>query len=479
VGVFSCGQLSPPPSLEEIQMKRWGGCAFQPLVPSLFFELFTALPIQVNQMKQTNTRLYYPRPITGTMATFERTDDIFDQKEAFSESFQPGAIEGRDEEIRKYVNALQPVINGHQPNNIFLYGNTGVGKTAVTEFVLDQLQSDASRYDDLDLTVIYINCKTLTSSYQVAVSLTNEIRPEDNQISHTGLPQSEVYQTLYSELNAIGDTILIVFDEVDSIGEKDEILYELPRAKKNGNLNDTTVGIIGISNDFSFREKMDPRVQSTLCQREIQFPPYNANELREILASRASIGIKKGVLQTPLDEDAAISFCAAVAAQDRGDARQALDILQRAGEIASTEGDSTITEEHTKTAHSRYERDRVKQGMRDLTQHGQLSLVAVVSKTAKQETPCTSKDIYEEYSRICRKTGYDKLVTRSIQNHLSDLQMVGILSGRDRRQGSPGNDYEYELNVSFSSALEAMKETTALDDILQIIEDAARTNGIS
>jgi len=165
------------------------------------------------------------------MRRFERKQNVFANKDALGESYQPDQIEERDEEIEEYMHALQPIIDGWEPNNVFVYGNTGVGKTAVTEFLLDQLQSDVTAYDDIELSVIFLNCKTLNSSYQVAVELVNKLRQPGNEISSTGYPQQTVFNKLFDELEAIGGTVLLVLDEIDSIGKRDELLYELPRAR--------------------------------------------------------------------------------------------------------------------------------------------------------------------------------------------------------------------------------------------------------
>lgn len=107
-----------------------------------------------------------------------------------------------------------------------------------------------------------------------------------------------------------------VLDEVDSVGGRDELLYELSRARANGKLEDTKVIVIGISNDFRFREQLDPRVQDTLCEREVQFPPYDAPELENILTSRADVAITEDAIGQGV-----LKFCAALAARDSGSAR--------------------------------------------------------------------------------------------------------------------------------------------------------------
>ncbi|MXR43174.1 AAA family ATPase [Halobaculum sp. WSA2] len=408
------------------------------------------------------------------MRRFERKQNIFRNKDALGESYQPDQIEERDEEIEEYMDALQPVIDGWEPNNIFLYGNTGVGKTAVTDYLLDRLRDDVAEYDDIDLSVISLNCKTLNSSYQVAVELVNELRPAGGEISSTGYPQQTVFKKLYEELEAIGGTILIVLDEVDSIGDRDELLYELPRARANNNLDSTKVGVIGISNDFKFREQLDPRVQDTLCERELQFPPYDAPELENILESRAEIAITEGAV-----EQGVLNFCAALAARDSGSARQALDLLRLAGEIAENREADLIERDHVEAARSRLEQERVEEGMRELTTHGRLALLAVISKAAKEETPCRTREIYEEYITLCDSSGTDSLAQRSVHNHLSDLRMLGILSAYENRSGSRGNYYSYELDVPFTSAVEAMSDVLRLDSEIETIREIASINNVA
>jgi len=408
------------------------------------------------------------------MRRFERKQNIFRNKDALGESYQPDQIEERDEEIEEYMDALQPVVDGWEPNNIFLYGNTGVGKTAVTDYLLDRLQDDVADYNDVDLAVMSVNCKTLNSSYQVAVELVNKLRPAGGEISSTGYPQQTVFKKLYKELEAIGGTILIVLDEVDSIGDRDELLYELPRARANNNLDSTKVGVIGISNDFKFRDQLDPRIQDTLCERELQFPPYDVPELENILESRAEVAIAADAV-----EQGVLKFCAALAARDSGSARQALDLLRLAGEIAENREVDLIERDHVEAARSRLEQERVEEGMRELTTHGRLALLAVVSKAAKEETPSRTREIYEEYTALCDSSGTDSLAQRSVHNHLSDLRMLGILSAYENRSGSRGNYYSYELDVPFTSAIEAMSDVLRLDSEIETIRDIASMNNVA
>jgi cell division control protein 6 len=307
----------------------------------------------------------------------------------------------------------------------------------------------------------------------VAVELVNQLRPPGGEISSTGYPQQTVFNKLYSELEEIGGTIIVVLDEVDSIGERDALLYEPPRARANGNLESTKIGVIGISNDFKFRDRLDPRVQDTLCERELQFPPYEAPELENILRSRADIAVVEDAI-----EEGVLNLCAALAARDSGSARQALDLLRMAGELAENRDEEVIKHDHVEIARSKLEQERVEEGMRELTTHGRLVLLAVVSKAAKEETPCRTRDLYEEYVALCDSAGTDSLAQRSVHNHLSDLRMLGILAAYENRSGSRGNYYSYELDVPFTSAIEAMSDVLRLDNEIQTIREIASMNSV-
>ena len=377
------------------------------------------------------------------MATFTRDTEIFRNEDMLREDYQPDAITAREDEISTYTAALQPIVNGAQPRNIFLYGKTGVGKTAVSRYLLKQLQRDTEQYDDVELSVCWLNCTNLSSSYQVAVNLVNQLRPADDRISTTGYPQQRVFDILYEELDQIGGTVLLVLDEIDHIGSDDETLYEIPRARSNGYLSEAKPGVIGISNDFGFRDDLSPKVKDTLCEEEIHFSPYNAPELRAILEERVA-----GAMYDDAVDDAVIALCAAIAAQDTGSARQALDILYKSGEIARTNSEKRLTEEHVHQAREKLEQSQVEHGMRELTKHGHLALVAMLQLAFEQETPARIRDVYPLYRRIAEGSNVDPLVRRRMHDHLADLAMLGILDRQMKNEGRAGGHYyQYEFDV--------------------------------
>ncbi|MBV0924081.1 orc1/cdc6 family replication initiation protein [Halomicroarcula limicola] len=388
-----------------------------------------------------------------TDITFSPTSAIFERREALLEEWTPDELVGRDEELERFHAALQPVINGESPSNIFLYGKSGVGKTAATRYLLQALERDAEPVPELDLHTIEINCDGLNSSYQVAVALVNELRDPADQISNTGYPQASVYQFLFDELDRVGGTVLIVLDEVDHIRD-DSLLYKLPRARSNGDVTDAKLGVIGISNDLDFRNQLSSKVRSSLCEKEVSFSAYDARELQLVLQQREAVAFRDDVL-----DDGVVEMCAAYGAKDSGDARQALDLLLEAGDLARENNGELVTESHVRRARQRLQTDQVVEGIRNYSNHGQFVLYAVTLLAERGDTPARTKDILSAYERVAIEEGVDPVSERSVRDYLGELDQLGIISSTEYNRGKGGGKYkEHELEQSISSVKTGLSE---------------------
>lgn len=405
--------------------------------------------------------------------SFSPDDSLYRDRDRLSEEYTPTELVGRDDEIARYHTALQPVINNEDPNNIFVYGKTGVGKTAVTRYLLEQLEADAGTYG-VDLTTVELNCEGLTSSYQVAINLVNKLRPPDEGISNTGHPMHEVLSQLWDALEGIGGTVLIVLDEVDNIGGDDTLLYQLPRARSNGNVEAARVGVIGISNDLAFRENLRAEVKSSLAEVNIRFPPYDAGELEQVLAQRADAAFYDAALAEEV-----VPLCAAYGAKDGGDARKALDLLRAAADLARADNAETVTAEHVEEARRELEREEVMDGIADLADQHKLVLYALVTLQAAGETPARSQDIYERYAELCKSAPHDARTTRRVRDFLGEIEGLGITVSSHHNDGLAGGQYRaHELSHSAELVLAAMSDLVdqvgVHEEIVGLVEDSDR-----
>jgi cell division control protein 6 len=410
------------------------------------------------------------------MGMFERDRQVFADAAPLDDSYEPQDIRERDEELDKYQRALQPIIDNRPTSNIFLYGKTGTGKTVATKFMLSHLETDAAEYDDVDLSTVWVSCENLSSSYQVAVALVNELCESQgkDRISTTGYSQQRVFNLLYEELDALGGTVVIVLDEIDNIGHSDDILYGLPRARSNDYVDDVRPVIIGISNDFQFRDNLSPKVKDTLAEKEILFSPYNASQLQSILEPRAEKAFYDGVLT-----DDVVPLCAAFAAQDTGSARQAIRLLREAGELAQADDLETVAEDHVREAQDELEKNQLYEGMQELTTQGHAVLCALAYHQALDEAPVRSSELYQRYQKVCDRLEADSVSERRVRDHLSDMNMLGLINVHERNEGlSAGRYHEYEVDVPLTVVLDVLLSTSRFEELADIIKSTADDNNL-
>lgn len=382
---------------------------------------------------------------------FQPDDTLYKQRNTLKVEYVPDDIVGRDNEIEEYEAALQPIINGEYPDNIFIYGKTGVGKTAVTNFLLNELLESAEHFD-VDISLITLNCDGLSTSYQAAISLINNLREPEHHIAETGHPQSKVYRLLWDELNKLSGTIIVVLDEIDHITD-DTFLYQITRADNNGYIDNIQLGLIGISNDSTFREQLNAKIQSSLCETEISFPPYGTEELQKVLEQRADIAFYQNAF-----ENGVISLCAALGRQDGGDARRAITLLRKAGDLARTENAATVTTDHVEHAQEKLEAQQSMDIMRDLTQHEQLTLYALTTLAAEDMTPARSRAVYQRYKELCEFQDRDPRTARRMRSFLSDFEILNLTLSHMEHHGQDGGTYrEHDLNRNIATVVDALQ----------------------
>jgi cell division control protein 6 len=400
---------------------------------------------------------------------FERGNTPFADRDALSSHYTPNELVGRDEEIEQYMNYLEPAVWGEDPNNIFVYGKTGVGKTATTRYLLDYLERDTEEYEDTDVSSLHINCDGLATSYRVAVAIVNALREPHNQISESGYSTSEVYNRMWDELDSLAasgtdsadsNIIILVLDEVDHTEvAEDSILYQLSRAGENDKLEHGRIGVIGISNDLTFTGQLSPKVESSLCQKKLFFDTYDANELREVLEQRAETAFKQGSL-----DEGVIPRCAAYGRRQSGDAREALDLLRAAGDIARNEGLETVQEAHVEAGIDRVQREEVIEGIRTLHEHSQYALYSLATLEAEEEVPARTRRVYKRYEIVCQLAAADPLTSRRVRDFLRELSMLGAVDMEEQNKGKRGGQYyEFQLAHPLETTV------TALDDMIEDI----------
>jgi cell division control protein 6 len=283
---------------------------------------------------------------------------------------------------------------------------------------------------------------------------------EFEPVPMTGWPTDRVYSTFFEAVDYHERVVVIMLDEIDKLVEKsgDDTLYNLSRM--NSELENSRVSILGISNDLKFTEFLDPRVKSSLGEEEIVFPPYDATQLRDILAARADIAF----VENALSEDV-IPLCAAFAAQEHGDARRALDLLRTAGELAERGQTERVGEDHVRDAQEKIELDRVVEVVRTLPTQSKVVLFAVILLERNGAQNINTGEVYNIYRRLCEEIDADVLTQRRVTDLISELDMLGIVNAVVVSKGRYGRTKEMNLSVPIDDTEAVLTSDSRLGDI--------------
>ncbi|KAG2476283.1 MAG: ORC1-type DNA replication protein [Nitrosopumilales archaeon] len=397
-------------------------------------------------------------PVERLLDAAENGKSLIINREILHFTYIPNTILHRNEEQEKVTQSLLPILKQSRPSNLLIYGKPGTGKTLVVRKVLLKIQERVEK-SNFPIRLIYTNSKEETTLYGLLVSFGRQLGLSEKDLPTTGLAISEVFKRLLKVITKEQINAIFVIDEIDYLAHLvsktgKDILYQLTRA--NERLQKGSLTLVGISNDLTFKERLDPRVISSLGEEEIVFPNYTVEQIREILEDRISMAFMDGVL-----EKSALNLCAAMAGREHGDARRAIDLLRVAGEIAEREQTLSINEEHIRAAAQKIEENKEVVTLQSYPLHEKLLVIAVM-KTSGLSTG----EIYTSYKNVCKMTRQKELTQRRITQMLSDIELSGIITGRIIHQGIHGRTKKFKLAISPEIIKETFKNEIIFQDII-------------
>ncbi len=382
---------------------------------------------------------------------------IFKNREVMRSDYVPERLPHRDEHIKRLGEILAPALKLSKPSNVFIYGKTGTGKTAVVKYVFNRFHEVVEK-EELPISFAYINCRISGTEYRTLAELCGAIGVK---VPFTGLSKAEVFSRLRKGLREKGLLLVACFDEIDALVKSygDNLLYELSRI--NEGMEGCGLTIIGTSNDLHFKDYLDPRVLSSLSEEELVFHPYTAMELIDILTERAKLAFRDDVVPQNV-----INLCAALAAAEHGDARRAIDLLRVAAEVAERNGDEVVEERHVKLAQNIIERGRIFEAISTLPLHSKLVLTSLLLLTRSGVSDPISGMVYQTYREICSKIGVEPLTDRRVSSLLSELDMLGVIKSDLVNMGRRGRTRKIFLLTPPDEVEEAISGDELLSSLL-------------
>lgn len=407
---------------------------------------------------------------------------VFRDMSILSPHYVPQELPHRDNEIKGVTRIIAPALRNEKPSNLFIYGGPGTGKTCVVKYVIRKLDDflknpKGSRVNDVLVKVAYMNCKIRNSKYQVLLKTLEDDALNDEKLRNTplegrsdhslkGMDPADLYDRLFNVVQNNNMNLIVILDEIDMIRKgMNDLMYILTRI--NDELNSGHVSLIGISNDRQVKSRLDPRSKSTLCEEEMIFPHYNAIQLKTILRQRVEGGFQKDTI-----DDSAIRKIAAFAAQD-GDARYALKLLQKAGEIAQNECKSRVDLDDVTVARDMVEKDIMTESISLLPEHQQIVIYSVAHLASKGGIyqrlsgigtgDLLTGEVYEAYETNCRALNRNPRTMRQFSEYLNELELFGLITMRISGKGIRGTTRLIRLGYPPEEIMQIVSQSLGLD----------------
>lgn len=384
-------------------------------------------------------------------------DTLFKDVSVFDKNYIPKVILHRDREIHQIETALQFILGGFKATDCVLYGFRGTGKTMIAGYLMGELKKRTR-----DFRYFYVSL----SNTQTQFKALQEILVVMGIRNLRGVGFNEGIRMMFDNIKNYNETnIVFILDEINKVQEYDSLLYSFLRENEvYGEINGKKITYIFITNDFKFPSNISEGTKSSFSGvNRIIFEPYDANQLRDILLQRVDLALKPGVL-----DETIIPLCAALSAQEHGDARKTIKLLAKATELAIRDGANKVIEKHVYRARDEIEYEAMAELVKTLPLQLRLIALAIARCTKNNENhksaePVTTGGVYKEYKQISKTIGLDGLTQRRVTDLLTDLVTLGLIEAQIKYLGRYGRTRHVELMYPANTIEAALAETPLLD----------------
>jgi len=375
---------------------------------------------------------------------------LFQDRKALSPEYIPENLPFRTKQISEVAEVLAPALHQSKPSNLLLYGKTGTGKTAVARRVVQRLAEQSNG----TIQTPYVNTRIVGTEYRTLSEIAAQLGIE---VPFTGLSIGELVSRIFKGIQSKGANVVLVLDEIDYLvnAYNDDILYEFTRAGER--ITPGFLSLIGISNNLTFKEGLDPRVLSSLGEEELVFPPYTTEELRSILSERSAVAFRPDAVP-----ETTINLCAALAGSEHGDARRAVDLLRVAGEVAEREGLPQVDEACLRKASDKVERDRIQEALSTLPLQNKIIILAA----SKFASGSNTGELYLAYTNLARKSGVEVLTQRRVSGILAELDLLGLIEATVVSKGRRGRTKRIKILIDDETIARVARGDAQLLDVL-------------
>ncbi len=354
---------------------------------------------------------------------------VFKDQRTLSFDYVPQKLVHREGQIKRLIMLYRPVVESNFAQNAVLTGSVGTGKTATAKRFCMDLKDFAEKQEKA-VDWVLVNCRQRNSESSAVLHIVNHFQPN---FPDRGFSITEMLRILRKDLEKRKVHLIVVLDEADMLLKKagSDIIYKLTRFGEEKVDSKELVSLIMISQKNVF-DMLDASSASTFKRTNvIEFGKYSTDELRDIVTQRAELALHDGAI----DKDA-IHIIAEVSSE-WGDARFAIEILEKAGMLADEESAGRVNVEHVRAAKAEAYSSITESKLIGLDNHQKLALLGI-ARASRGKAYITTGDAEGAYKVACEEYDEKPRAHTAFWTLMKDLDMLGVVSAKKSGPGISG-----------------------------------------
>jgi len=339
----------------------------------------------------------------------------------FSDEFIPPNIVCRDVEIIMLKKFLEPLTR-NEPiiSSLFVTGNVGVGKTALTKFVLLNIPAK--------INYAYVPVKEGNTTFHILSQIAKSFLPTVALSRRSG--GDLIVQFVEAMKNK---PALVIMDELDNVPLKvlRPILHTFSR--------ETWVSFVLLSRLPSALDKLPSDTKSSLKCKNLVLGTYKKDQLHEILRQRINLALYPDKIE-PEAVERIVDYASVF-----GSARLAINILREASEEAELGGNDKVNVNHVEGAIQNIEEDTIKTTIYDLPQTHKLALQTIAEISRVQ--PATFGRTLKQWQNHLSGAKLPQFTRWKFYDVVADLKKLGLVETAKLGKGR-GRGFQTVLHIT-------------------------------
>jgi len=355
---------------------------------------------------------------------------IFKDQSKLSFDYVPDELPGREKEIDTLGRLFRSVVYDRMGQTSLITGPVGSGKTAVVKRFCSLLV-EAGMENKRRIEYVHINCRNRKSESMVLLSILTHF---DQRFPDRGFSIPEMIEILKKHLKKKECHLVIVLDEADVLLKRSgsDLVYSFTRVQEEDSDLLGALSLILISQK-SIIQLMDKASLSTFKRTNIiEFGKYDRDVLQQITDQRVDLAFHRNVVEDGVSE------MIASMSEEYGDARFAIELLEKAGMVAEEKGSDSVTPEHARRAKSEVKPFVFEETIHQLNVHEQIMLLAA-SRLLKGTAYCSTGELENEYKALCEQINKKPLGHTQFWQYMKEMDAFGLITTKRSGKGTVGN----------------------------------------